>query len=210
MSKSCPHRCFLIQVPEKLLQNQHSLRLMGLAVSWKESTLSSEYIEITLDDGTALLPIHVPQYMITRCKASAYVTMMGKMLDCILHAERRGESGGDGGVQNNLLSSTFALYANQITIIDDDPHAELLRWFELSVELPSHVSTSRGFPLPALTSEDVLDIIQLESSSPEGGVSMEDLVIFFELDQGIIEDLLSELQLSGQVYRNQQGNYLPL
>lgn len=176
-----PQRCFLVNVPEHA--SQPKLRLMGLAVSWKALTMT-DYIEITLDDGTALCAIHVPQYMIDRCKASPHGTFMGKLLDCIVHNNN-----------NNMWT------AEQISILEDDPHAELVRWFELSL----HVSSERGFPMPQITPDDVLEIIQLESQ-----VAMQDLALFFQLDQGTVQDLLEELQMAGQIYQNKQGYYLPL
>lgn len=194
------------------MRHYSSLRLMGWAVSWQKGT--TDYTEITLDDGTGLMVIHVPQYMIQKCQSSAHETFLGKSLDCIVRVEYP---------LPPQQQPEFILKAEQIAIHDDDPHAELVRWFELSWqqrqenEFSNHnFSMENGFPLPKLTPEDFLEIIQLECSAnadgrnPSAGVAMEDLALFFQLDQGTVEEFLAELQISGQIYQNQQGNYLPL
>ena len=79
-----PHRCFLAEVHEALLHKK-SLRLMGLAVSCTSS--DEKTASLTLDDGTALVAIRVPQFMIDACKASSEVSMLGKVLDCIVRVE---------------------------------------------------------------------------------------------------------------------------
>lgn len=229
-TRTCPHRCFLVHVLERIQQHQYtSFRLMGLAVggqTTKECIVSKthsgqekdeEYMKITLDDGTAIIDMYVPQFMINKCQASRHQTFLGKLLDCIVHV-----------VQHPSLTHPPILQAEQISILDDDPHAELLRWLELSWSQqqqqmpPNHtISLQDGYPVPstAVTPDDLLDIIQLDCSTttttgemdaPPLGVTVEDLVLFFQLDQGTIEAFLIELQLSGQIYQNQQGNYLPL
>ncbi len=191
------------------MRHHSSLRLMGWAVSWQNET--SDYTEITLDDGTGLVVIHVPQYMIQKCRASAHETFLGKLLDCIVRVEY---------FSSPQQPPECILKADQIAIHDDDPHAELVRWFELSWQQRDlsnqNVSMENGFPVPKLTPEDFLEMIQLDCSmseddqNPPAGVSMEDLALFFQLDQGTVEEFLAELQLSAQIYQNQQGNYLPL
>lgn len=196
---TCPHRCFLVHVPERMRQHS-SLRLLGLAVGYTNN--EGEYTEMTLDDGTALAHVQVPQFMIRSCQASPHETFLGQLLDCIVRVDDAGR---------------VLLRAEQISILQDDPHAELVRWFELSYSPQSNVSMERGFPVPELTPDDFLDMIQLDcttttttSDDKPLGVSMEDLALFFQVDQGTVEEFLEELQMSGQIYQNNQGNYLPL
>jgi hypothetical protein len=68
-----------------------------------------------------------------------------------------------------------------------------------------------------ITAEDVCRLIHSEFSDEsrttngsEEGLSLEDIALVYDLDQLTIQRLLEELQMSGQIYQNVHGAYVPL
>jgi len=203
--RPCPVRCFLCDLPPSIFQGKNVFRLMGVIVSIKreqESSLStispagsaqhadfkqcrSRYC-IQLDDGTALVNIAVPHHMFQRIKL-----IEGMTIECIV----------------NLDPNSNVLEADQVCIVTD-VHAETLRWLELSYGQKAPPDTLKwGYPVLPTSSEDIFDII---SSEADQGVSLQDIALVMNLDENYVANLIQDLQLSGQVYRNQQGKYLPL
>jgi hypothetical protein len=207
----CPQRCFLASV-DGILQDEREypskslLRLMGVAVSLEQKPDDHDVAigELLLDDGTAMVSIVVPSFMMERFR-SAQTCIVGATLDCVVY-----------------ITQARDLMASQVAIIED-VHAETLRWFELSFRAKlkadntdfSDYSMECGYPSRAVTGEDLYELIQFDSSCVDNGckpqgVAMNDLAQFFELDPATTEALIQELQISGQIYRNQQGLFLPL
>jgi len=235
---------------------------------------------IWLDDGTALVPMQVPIFMMENMRTTARVPWQGATLECIVRVV-------PATAQQRIITTTtpttptlsnehnnthkFSIVAEQISIVQD-VHVELLWWYELTLRQnqqpsntaalklsqeeeedddvspafdmsspfsspPTHASLwdheysfDMGYPTRSVTAEDLYDVIHCDyqthnnnhmhknggdgstpsSSSPPMGVDQNDLALLFQLSPEMTESLLQELQLSGQVYRNPQGLYLPL
>jgi hypothetical protein len=88
-----------------------------------------------------------------------------------------------------------------------DPHAELLRWYELiSTEKMRTEQQQWGFPCSRITSDTILTLIQ---SDPKG-CSIQDLAIVLDVKEASVATMLEELQLEGQIYCNKNGAFVPL
>ena len=194
----CPHRCFLVSVDEIIRDDAKypsgaSLRLMGVVVSLVPSSGGGDDASVVLDDGTALVSLKIPASMMERILQSVKKSLVGRTLDCVVR-----------------ITTARDLCANQVVLIQD-AHAETLRWFELSFSVDGY-STEFGYPNRDVLPDDLFEMIQYECSDDADppGVALEHLALLFQLDHVTIEKLIQELQLSGQIYRNQEGLYLPL
>jgi hypothetical protein len=198
------------------------LRLIGTVVVVTDT-------EIVLDDGTAQVTIPATPDMLTQIHAEPSMT-----LDCIVLVEQQQQQplqhGGGGGT---------VLVADQLVVVQD-PHAEMLRWMELSFpkatavggapctssssDVDSTNTTSRnaynlehGYPTRKLCPDDILAIIVCEFRCQEHnksiqirGVSKEEIAIGLGLSVETTQTMIDELQLTGQVYKNEHGLFLPL
>ena len=171
---------------------------MGVAVSLREGGTSGQ---LEIDDGTAVICLTVPSFMMQRISKSAK-SILGMTLDCIAN-----------------VTAARELLVDQVAVVED-VHAETLRWFELSFQQGqkgnkgSPYSLERGYPSREVTPEDLFKIIQFDCSVEEDderkGMGLEDLAAIFQLDVATIDTLIQKLQMTGQVYRNNKGLFLPL
>jgi hypothetical protein len=183
-SRPCPHRCFLSDISGAIQDGKRIFRLLGTVVSLiqEEGTFL-----LQLDDGSALASIVTPTRMLEQIQVSVGMT-----------------------VESIVKLIDNELEADQLVIIQD-VHTETLRWLELSFRKtqPEHHSCLKwGYPNVPIQAEDVHDLIQSEAT--KGGVSIYELSIVLDLEQSNVADLIQELQIAGQIYRNPQGRYLPL
>ena len=201
--RPCPVRCFFCDLSSSIFQGNNVFRLMGVIVSIRHeqktpfSSISSRAQHadlnqrlsrycIQLDDGTALVNTVVPHHIVQRINLS-----VGMTIECIVTLDPRSSD----------------LETDQVCIVTD-VHAEALRWLELSYRLKAPPDTLKwGYPILPISAEDIFDII---SSEADQGVSLQDIAHVMDLDENYVANLVQDLQLSGQVYRNQQGKYLPL
>lgn len=199
-------------------------RLLGICVGLQsiEASMKYEHAEpmggvLIIDDGTALVTVWCPSGMWHRMHRQAKIPLVGATLECLVETSSWPSPPLSDATWNRGAYST----AQQIAIIQD-PNAEILRWLELSIpactaEDPEQwlLSTWENLAGPGTarssrpTMQDVYQIIRGESESSPG-VALEDLVKFFCVDRSTVEGFIEELQMNGQVYRNQDGLYLPL
>jgi len=156
------------------------VRVMGLIVSIVQE--SSLDANIVLDDGTALVALATPPHMLS-------AATVGTTVDCVASK-----------VSDKLRVETL--------IVVQDVHATTLRWFELTYRKKSEMSMKFGYPAQEIDSTCVFELIQSEAG--DSGVSLEDLASVLDLEPEHLKDMILELQLSGQVYQNRQGAYMPL
>ena len=205
-------------------------------------------IILVIDDGTgSLTQIQTPSAMATRIQVQP-----GMTLECIVRAMRITGATTCSKQQNNPY---YSLLAHQLVVVQD-PHAETLRWLELTYrkkaceasvrnshnssnnqdtgsQLPTSVQSVEQFGYPCsgngmISAEELYYIIlsdgETEKSNNERvsgsskrnnnnkirGVSLTDLAEGLEVSESLLEGLIEDLQLAGQIYRNEVGNYLPL
>lgn len=117
-----------------------------------------------------------------------------------------------------------------------DPNAETLRWLELSAKKSTtsrfdeqsnqnndnsnprvEASTTiycNGYPTRVAAHPDqVYRWICLQTQLPENpdpGVTLEELSLVLSCKPSVVSSILQELQLSGQIYQNLNGRYVPL
>jgi hypothetical protein len=176
---------------------------MGVAVSLERGQALQGLVapngHLSLDDGTAIVSASVPAYTMDRLEVAGL--MVGATLDCIV-----------------IVDATRDLVVDQISVVND-VHAETLRWLELSFQQQqqkmastTQYSIDMGYPRRAVSPDDLNEIIQLDASPDEdqSGVALDDLSTVFGLDYAQTDNLIQELQMSGQIYRNHEGLYLPL
>jgi hypothetical protein len=81
------------------------------------------------------------------------------------------------------------------------PQNETLRRLELSYKGEMYL----GYPCPKVSTQDVKMAIQ-----HGGGLTVDDLVMLWNVSQEEIQSCLQELQLGGEIYCNREGHYVPL
>jgi hypothetical protein len=208
-----PRRCFFADIPGILAQEAQSkkeevgkrstqLRLMGELVSvvndsqqHEEENLSEgqAYSAIQLDDGTGVASIWTEASMLKSIQWS-----LGCTMECICRMDR-----------GELIA--------QVVCVIDDPHQSIVRSLELTYlkrkqqqGLDAEIVNYRGHPVRSLDSEDVFGAIQ--SAQEYGGISRDDLQFAYRRRASLqqIDDMILELQLSGQIYLNSQQKFVPL
>lgn len=179
---------------------------------------------LVLDDGTGFLAeIRAPAAMAARIGARP-----GMAVECVVRVVR--PSPGDAAAAAKAgggAAPSWALHADQLAAVRD-AHAESLRWLELSHRRKTDssggttISDRRGYPCRAFSAEDLYQVIVSDccgpteeedndnNQHPGSGVSLEDLSRGLDLPRPHVEGLIEELQISGQIYRNPEGCYLPL
>ncbi len=193
---AAPIRCFLGNVPKEIEkasdESSVSFRLMGTIV--KISTHETRQYKIytskmVIDDGTGSCCIFV-----TRSMLDTLNVHVGEVLECV--------------VDKNMQ-------AKQLVKVQD-PHAETLRWLELSYfrKQKGVPNDHMGYPCPKEDKKDrVFQIISSESpenNSQSSGISFDDLALILGLQAPDMQDLLDDLQESGMIYKNAKGLYVPL
>lgn len=209
---ACPVRCFLVDIQKNAFTSsttnekrsitrkeestsRRMLRLLGMVVDLKaedsiiaNDTANEMMMAIKLDDGTALASILAPSSMTSKIHVK-----VGMTLECVVVAVQQ-----DG---------SCCLRADQLVVVQDKNH-ESLRYLELSYRKRSKNTSMRwGYPTRPISTDDVFQIIASEGNA---GVSIFDLSECLDLAIPYLDGLIQDLQLSGQVYRNEKGLYLPL
>lgn len=154
---------------------------------------SSDYrnlMLLTLDDGTATVGILTPDYMLQKLQVRPGLTV-----ECTVWLRQRG-----------TIKKWYAYCMSLVT----DPHAEILRWMELSFQPEPNESLEYGYPTIQRNAAEALRLITLETQHCNDGVSLEELAMVMQVSPDAMKDMLVELQLDGQIYQNQLGNYVPL
>ena len=147
-------------------------------------------MSLTLDDGTATIDILTPDYMIRKLNLE-----LGQTVECIAWLRQRG---------------TIKRWYVQSLAIMTDPHAEILRWFELSFRPKPHESLEWGYPAFQRNAAEALRLITVQTKHDSDGVSLDDLALVMQLSPESMQEMLVTLQLEGQIYQNHLGNYVPL
>ncbi len=145
---------------------------------------------LTLDDGTATVGIFTPDYMIQKLQVRP-----GQTVECIAWLRQRG----------NIKK----WYANCMFLVTD-PHAEILRWMELSFRPKPNESLESGYPTIQRNAAEALRLITVEARHCDEGVSSKELAMVMQIPLKSMDQMLVELQLDGHIYQNQAGNYVPL
>lgn len=220
------HRCFLCDVPteverqRQLLQQQQpdhdeninaggcrttplALRLLGIVVDLRTDPTyhnTDSAIDIVLDDGSGLMvPIQASLEMTERIHVQISMT-----LECVAKVILLDDD-----------CKSYILQAKQLVVLQDT-HAETLRWLELSYRKIHTVSEQYGYPCDPYSAEDLYHVIlscaddRPRNNSKDSGISVEELSSCLDLTMPYLEGLLEELQISGQIYRNTSGLFLPL
>ncbi|GKY98848.1 hypothetical protein MPSEU_000840800 [Mayamaea pseudoterrestris] len=196
--RPCPHRCFLSDLSDEILASKRLFRLMGTVVAIQADDESDEsYAQILIDDGTDQRFVIALQSMIRQIDL-----VQGNVVECIASFERNG----------SMNSSDPTLFVKQLARVDD-PNAQTLRWLEIvHTQLhPKDASTSLGYPSRSIQPDDLFQIISSEAMvGNKNGVTLIELALVLDVSEAIVAKMMEELQLSGQVYRNETGGYLPL
>jgi hypothetical protein len=151
---------------------------------------SRDMILLILDDGTSSIDIWTPSSMIDSLSATA-----GQTVDCIARLR-----------QNGTLKRWYA--DTLIRVIESD--AECLRWMELSHPPGPNECRRFGFPRTKMNAEEAYRLICVQSQIDGEGVSLEDLALVMQEPKSKMEEMIQELQITGQVYQNKEGRYVPL
>jgi hypothetical protein len=141
---------------------------------------------LTLDDGTSTVNILVPDSMISKG-----VTCLGETIECFMGLRQQGT------VRNWYAKACFPV---------TDPHAELLRWMELTVSGSLNLGVDcNGYLTAKCSSNNMLRLLSLQVS--KAGASLEDLGAALQVPIKELQEQIVDLQLSGQIYQNHEGKY---
>lgn len=209
---SAPRRCFLSAIPT-LDPAIHTIRIMGLLVSMdplddndNDHDNGGEYryqYQLVLDDGTGTISIQTPSSMTDRIQAH-----VGMTLECIARRLRP-----------QPKQQQDCWHADTLIVVTDSA-AESVRWMELSHRPPPqpapHDNTNNnhwkwGYPCVPIDEQEVYRMICTQAQLPDDpGVTAEELAIVLQRPLAEMQGFVQELQLTGQVYQNENGCYVPL
>jgi hypothetical protein len=182
------------------------------SLTYLPSPTEDNHIAIALDDGTAMVTIYASRSMKNQISVAC-----GMSLECIVHVHTDG--GGDG--EKNY---GYELTANQLVVVDDKD-AETLRWLEITFReslknqqnIIPNMTCELGFPARFFDADDLYHVILSDYETcrdfkpkEEAGVPLNDLSMVLDIPMDHLQKMIEELQLSGQIYRNRSGLYLPL
>ena len=162
-----------------------------------------------VDDGTATIAIATPSSMIKQIQP---VLSLGRMMDCIIQRSP----------QTNGIWT-----ADRLMVLPSNPLGqEALRWCQISHDSnqPSHNNNtninnnthwSYGYPSKQVTPHALFQWILWHSQTMENpihgkGVTIDELALVLQKPTHVLQDMIHELQLSGQIYQNEKGRYVPL
>jgi hypothetical protein len=191
--RPCPLRCFLADLPRHV-PSKRLFRLMGSVVGIDCDESHADLSRISMDDGTAVVSVIALRNMVEKIRLA-----IGHTAECIARLDQ------------NDVTGEQVLFVDQLVRVED-PHAESLRWMEL-VHRQRHPDDdmARGYPCRYITSDDIFQMISAEAMADENtGVTLEDLSVVLGMPEKEVAEMIEELQLSGQIYRNEAGAYLPL
>ena len=192
-ARPCPTRCFLADLPRQI-PSKRLFRLLGTVVAIHQDEAHAQLASISMDDGTATVSVIAPHRMISQISLQ-----VGNTAECVVRLE---ENDADGD---------HILFVDQLVRVQD-PHAESLRWLELT-HRHQHPDddVSLGYPRQSITTDDIFQIIAAEQMmGTTEGAMLEDLAIVLDIPMPKLSEMIEELQMSGQIYRNEAGGFLPL
>lgn len=207
ISAIAPKRCFFCDLTTTnpiVANSRQTVRMLGVAVNLVAAVddveypgvaddASSDYQDLrllTLDDGTATVDIFIPYNMVEKVEL-----LPGQTVECIAWLRQRVN-----------IKKWYAYCITRIT----DPHAEILRWLELSLPPSSDVTMRTGYPTMKRNATETLRLITVHSRHKSEGVRLKDLALVMQQPEDVVQGMLLELQLNAQIYQNQAGNYVPL
>lgn len=201
---ACPKRCFISQLyTGSIIANSKASLVRILATVLAIEPISSqrdtvefpgrktehvEFILLQIDDGTATIGFWTPFRMVEKLSVHP-----GDVVECIAKLCQNGE--------------VKRFYTESLSSIED-PEMEHLRWAELT-HTSSKSSRRFGYPTLEWNGEEAYRMICLQSRGGNG-VTMEDLARVMQKTKKELQELISQLQLDGLVYHNEDGNYVPL
>ena len=150
---------------------------------------------LILDDGTALAKLWTPCSMTNKLSLRG-----GETIECIARLYQNG--------------STQRRWYSEALILVTDPNIEYMRWMELG-NPPQDENECRNYGYPTIrkNSKEAYRLICLQyrlSANGKKGVKTKDLAVVMRLPLSEVENMIQELQLNGQVYQNENGNFVPL
>lgn len=201
---ACPKRCFISNLyTESFIANSRVSFVRILATALATEPISSQddfvrfpgrdskhvqFVVLVLDDGTATFGFWTPRSMVEKL-----CLRPGDLVECIAKLCQNGD--------------VKRFYTESLSIIKDQ-NMEYLRWAELSTT-SSNSSRRFGYPSLEWNTDELYRMICLQSRR-ENGVSLEDLALVMRKTKEETQDMISQLQLEGLVYHNEDGRYVPL
>ena len=179
--------------------------------SLKALTESSKHggYQFKLDDGTGTIDVYVTRHMYQSISIE-----VGQTIDCIA---RRNFKRSTQQSHREQSEDRQNVWCAETIIVVTDPNAETLRWIELdyaSRSKPKPNETRQfGYPCFRVNADEVYRFILNQATIDNGqdaGISSEDLAIVLQRPINEIRGMIQELQLSGQIYQNENGLFVPL
>ena len=166
----------------------HHASIHKLHYPWGNHILDDRELKlVTLDDGTSVVNVWAPDSMISNAGARP-----GETIECFIGLRQQGT------VRN--------WYAKALCLVTD-PHAEVLRWMELSCSRNLSVN-HHGYLTATESTNILLRLLTLQVFN--SGASLEDLGAVLQMPIKALQGYIIDLQLSGQIYQNREGNYVIL
>lgn len=200
---SASERCFIVDLHTKtfLANGRQSIRIMGVILAVEsagnqdfpivDNDLDSrDMFLLILDDGTATIDIWTPKSMIDSLLAKP-----GETVDCIARLRQNG--------------SIKRWYSNTLIRITD-PEAESLRWMELGNPPGPNECRKYGYPRIKMNTQEAFRLIFVQSEINGEGLSLEELALVMQQTESKTKEMIQELQATGRIYQNRDGNYVPL
>jgi hypothetical protein len=163
--------------------------------------------QLVLDDGTGTISIHTPNSMTDRIQAH-----VGMTLECIARRLRQPKQ------QQQQQQQQDCWHADTLIVVTDST-AESVRWMELSHRpQPPHDTNDDnnnhwkwGYPCVPIEEQEVYRMICMQAQLPDDpGVTAQELALVLQRPLAEMQGFVQELQLTGQVYQNEKGCYVPL
>lgn len=200
-SRRMIHRTFVCQMIDNtfVANSRDAVRVMGVLVAVdqissragsNDTEMSDDLRVLYVDDGSALIGIRTPLRVVRNLTLN-----VGQTVDFVAKLHQRGTS--------------RVWYAYAVTTVSD-PHAEILRWMEVSKSPEENISLRYGYPTIEQNSLEALRLISVNAQLSEDGVSLEDLALVLHKSKHDMQEIIFELQLTGHIYQNTDGNYVPL
>jgi hypothetical protein len=207
-----PKRCLISELQSGTFlanSSRETVRVMGVVSAMEDPpsekdrqqfpAASADYNNqeiklLILDDGTSAIAIWTIRSMIDSLSLQP-----GETVDCIVRL---------------LQNATVKRWYTDTLIRVTDPDAESFRWMEVSSNNNSdnnNVCRRFGFPRIKRNTNEAYRLICVQTKlDDESGVSLEDLALVMRTSTRSVQEMIQELQISGQIYQNQKGNYVPL
>mmetsp|Transcript_40414 Transcript_40414/g.97549 ORF Transcript_40414/g.97549 Transcript_40414/m.97549 type:complete len:203 (+) Transcript_40414:3-611(+) len=201
---ACPKRCFISHLYSgSIIANSRAslVRILATVLSIESISTQSDlvafpgrktehvqFIMLQLDDGTATMKFWSEKKMVQKLQLHP-----GDVVECVAKLCQNGE--------------VKRFYTESLSSIVD-PEMEHLRWAELT-NTSSKSSRRFGYPTLEWNAEEAYRMICLQSRGGHG-VTMEDLALVMQKTKKQMQEMISQLQLDGLIYHNEDGNYVPL